>query len=676
MTGWAAGVRLLQLAAGVQTLGGLAFLLLVGQPSRPGTPPVVGPALEARILGLVRGSAAVALLAALAALPVQAAVATGRPLPQVAPGDLWALLSGTRYGHVWAARVGLLGLLAVLLGFRAREASPRDRWALRLEGTALASGALAGLAWAGHAVAVEGWEAWAITADALHLLATGVWAGGLLPLWLLLREARRTGAAALDAAGVAVERFSGLGVAAVATLLLTGTANAWFHVRGTPALLGTPYGRSVLGKLALLLPLLLLAARNRLALRPRLGARPTTGGAVPALAALQRSVGAEVILVSGLLVVAALLTSLPPGRHLVPEWPLPWRLAWAVVGEVPGIRPRVAVGTQLATLGLVAVLLALVGRPRRWRAVTAGGLLASAVGLGLALPPLAVPASPTTYRRPLTPYTAAAVARGLTMYGHHCTGCHDPGARVQESASPTLGRSPADLTRTPPGGRTAGDLYWAITHGRPGAGMPPFQARLDEEARWDLVHALRALRAAARARPLGPTVTPRPEIPAPDIVFTPGVGDERSLRELATGGPTLVVLFRLPESARRLEELAAAYPALRRLGAELLAVPTGPAGDVYRALGGRAAFLPIAVEGAEEAARAYALFHPDPVPGGPPTPAAVDHLELLLDRHGSLRARWHPGQRGGWGDVSRLLAEVERLAREALPRLALDEHMH
>ena len=55
-------------------------------------------------------------------------------------------------------------------------------------------------------------------------------------------------------------------------------------------------------------------------------------------------------------------------------------------------------------------------------------------------------------------------------------------------------------------------------------------------------------------------------------------------------------------------------------------------------------------------------------------------MELLVDRQGYLRARWIPADLAaatdGWADIGRLLAEVDRLAREVPVAPVAAEHVH
>ena len=59
-----------------------------------------------------------------------------------------------------------------------------------------------------------------------------------------------------------------------------------------------------------------------------------------------------------------------------------------------------------------------------------------------------------------------------------------------------------------------------------------------------------------------------------------------------------------------------------------------------------------------------------------PIPPPLEHMELLVDRQGYLRARWVPGGGEGWADPARLLAEVERLAKEPARTPLADDHVH
>ena len=110
-------------------------------------------------------------------------------------------------------------------------------------------------------------------------------------------------------------------------------------------------------------------------------------------------------------------------------------------------------------------------------------------------------------------------------------------------------------------------------------------------------------------------------------------------------------------------------------------MPLEGATTLYHALGAQPILFPFAIGGAEDAAATYRLFGRDPsMESRPSDPPALVHMEMLVDRQGYLRARWlppgSPDAAGGWSDLTALLGEVERLAREPASAPALGEHIH
>jgi copper transport protein len=123
-------------------------------------------------------------------------------------------------------------------------------------GTAGAAGMLATAA-DSHAGAAASW-AWLRTGVLwVHLLAAGVWIGGLAALLVLLPGLGR------DQRVRAVRRFSFTAALALAAMILTGTVLAFSEVGNWAALVTTGYGQLVLVKLGLLAVLACLGAVNR-----------------------------------------------------------------------------------------------------------------------------------------------------------------------------------------------------------------------------------------------------------------------------------------------------------------------------------------------------------------------------------------------------------------------------
>jgi putative copper resistance protein D len=515
-----------------------------------------------------------------------------------------------------------------------------------------------------------------MSVDAVHLLATGIWFGGLLPLALWLRHVRGLPprlAARVAASGA--RRFSRLALGSVSVLVATGTVNAWIQVGSVAGLFGTAYGRWLLAKIGLLLAALGLAASNRYGLVPRLLAAgaPRSGAEAPALVGrLRRQVLGELAAGSLILGVVAVLGLITPARHVQPTWPFAYRLSWTALRTLPEIPPEMVTGGVMALVG-VLFMAGAVFVPA-WRAgyLVAGGLVALFAGLAVAVPPLAIDAYPTTYRRPAVPYVTGSIAHGAALYREHCAACHGSGGRGDGPAAAGLHPTPADLTAAHTGDHTAGDLYWWLSHGIPGSAMPGFADRLGESDRWDLINFVRALAGGEQLRTLGPEVAPRPSVVAPDLTFDLPSGEPRSLKDYRGRAVVLLVLFSPPESRARLTELSRVYPTVRGLGGEIVAVPVEEDGRRSAALGDLG--FPIAWDAGDDVAAAYGLFARATSHGqaaGPPR-----HLELLLDRQGYIRARWLGAGAPGWADPARLLAAIAELMREPPRAPPPTEHVH
>jgi copper transport protein len=171
---------------------------------------------------------------------------------------------------------------------------------------------------AGHAAAPSSLRALNLAAQWLHLVAVGAWAGGLV--WLLAgllgrdHPSQKAGAghraAPVDRVQAAAG-FSRLALPVVGVIAVTGLVRAVDLAGGWRGLLDTSFGRVLDVKVLVFAAVLVLAARNRYRLLPAL--------ADPAgpLGALRRSVAGEVGLVACVLLAAAVLTQLPPGKFAV-----------------------------------------------------------------------------------------------------------------------------------------------------------------------------------------------------------------------------------------------------------------------------------------------------------------------------------------------------------------------
>jgi len=216
-------------------------------------------------------------------------------------GGAWPVLTDTRFGQVWCIRLALAPLLALLLPW------PATRW-LQIT-IAVALFVLPALV--GHAGATPGMAGdLHLASDMFHLLAAGAWLGGLPAFVLFLRRAFPSVGRVQDAAVVrVVDRFSRLGVISVGILLASGLINSWNLLNGPRDLFTSDYGRLVALKIALFGGMVAIAAVNKFHLTPRLP-KPA------ALRALGRNSLAEICLGLGVLMVVALVGTLPPSVHV------------------------------------------------------------------------------------------------------------------------------------------------------------------------------------------------------------------------------------------------------------------------------------------------------------------------------------------------------------------------
>lgn len=243
-------------------------------------------------------------------LLLQAASMSGMPFNEAMTTDvLSTVVTETQFGQVTAIRLGLAIVLAACLVY---DAIVIAQWL----GLGAALGLAASLAWTGHAGSTLDATGYLhVAADALHLIASAAWIGGLVSLILFLAVARRRQAVVL--AHDAAKRFSTLGIVSVATLLLTGIANAAILVGSFRGLVVTQYGRLLMLKLGIFVIMLGFAAINRFRLTPRLVLPPGNDRNIKALHQLTRNSTIETVLGLALLIIVGMLGTLHPAVHLL-----------------------------------------------------------------------------------------------------------------------------------------------------------------------------------------------------------------------------------------------------------------------------------------------------------------------------------------------------------------------
>jgi putative copper export protein/mono/diheme cytochrome c family protein len=672
---FAASVRGAHYASVVSLFGCFAFLLAV---ARPAWRAVGGAAegarrLERFLLPLVAWSLALTLVSGFLWLWVVTAGMSGRRLGAALSAELiGTVLTATGFGRLWQLRFAVAVVLAGFLLF-CHLTGRHSRWLFFGSVGGLLSGVLlASLALAGHGADDSGTAGiWHLGADLLHLLAAGAWLGSLPPLVFVLWQAREPGASApLRVAQAATTRFSTLGLLTVATLIATGIVNTWYLVGSVPSLVGTPYGRVLLIKLALFAGMLALAALNRLKLTPLLLALPADPVAVPdPVRRLYRSAMAESSLALLLLLVVGSLVHLTPGAHSAAVWPFPVTLDIHAMTDLPGGRLALLAAAAGGAAGFVAAAMAL----RRWRWQFAAAGVAAIAALGVfGLGPFVIAAFPTSYAHSPVRYGSLAIAHGQSIYAENCVVCHGPYGYGDGPAAASLPVRPADLTGAHLYHHGEGTLFWWVSHGVPDSAMPGFADQLSETQRWDALAFLRAQADAERAKFMAADTEARGPVVAPDFAFQIGHAPQETLKEQRSRFIVLLVLFGDASARDRLRELDAATPQLERAGVRIIALPMAKdaeALDKPLAL----AHLTIA-ETDPETVAAYSLFRRTvSVERVPPMPA---HMEFLIDRQGYLRYRWSPEYGTGWSRIAELVKRIDVLNHEKPRPPAPEGHVH
>jgi peroxiredoxin len=249
----------------------------------------------------------------------------------------------------------------------------------------------------------------------------------------------------------------------------------------------------------------------------------------------------------------------------------------------------------------------------------------------------------------------------MTTYRERCAACHGATGAGSESTR----RVPDDLLGPPASRRLVGDLFWLVTHGIPGRGMPEFESGLGEAQRWNVINFIRALGAADGSRGIGREVEPdRAWLVAPDFTISVGPLAPGALRDYRGQRMVLLVLYTLPGSRARMADLARSYNVLSVIGVEVVAVPTRASPEAIAELGSSPPVLfPVVTDGNADIVATYGMF----APGA--------HAELLIDRQGYIRAIWREDA-AGMPQAAAVQSQVERLTEEKSPPPFPDDHVH
>lgn len=214
--------------------------------------------LAERFKRLLAVSAVLSLCTAILLLAAQTGL-MGNGWQDITDVQVWQAVLQTRFGQAWQWQLllALAGVLALLLKGRGRQQL------LLLSSV----GQLTGLAFVGHAAMLDGGTGVLQRANqAVHLISAAFWAGGLLPVAMLMREARQQ-TTRYDAISTLM-RFSRYGHLAVALVVVSGVINALLLLGWPPASFQL-YSQLLLLKTLLVMLMCAVALANRYWLVPR-----------------------------------------------------------------------------------------------------------------------------------------------------------------------------------------------------------------------------------------------------------------------------------------------------------------------------------------------------------------------------------------------------------------------
>ena len=253
-------VRGLVFAGLALLIGGAAFAAVISPRARA----------SKRARAIVGMGWVVTLVASIAGLALYGPYASGLGIGEAFSTNLLGDTLGERFGQIWLVRIVVLLVAVPLLVVLFRRTVPdsedagaaarRGRlpvWWLPLGAVvAIALAATPGLS--GHAVSGD-WVSAAVVTDTLHVLAMGVWLGGVVVLAAVTLRRSSTVEQMWDS----VPRFSRVALGCIMVLIVTGAFQTWRQVGSLDALRSTDYGRILMVKLVLFAAIVVFAAFSR-----------------------------------------------------------------------------------------------------------------------------------------------------------------------------------------------------------------------------------------------------------------------------------------------------------------------------------------------------------------------------------------------------------------------------
>jgi copper transport protein len=226
---------------------------------------------------------------------VMAAAATGIPIIQSAiisetqteyMKNLALLFFETTNGKVWLIKVIACATLAFAAYFYGRnvtkEANEYNSARSHCKGTILLCILLIAVlifittnSITSHSSSLATWSELGILSDFIHSVAVSIWIGGLMYIFYVLFPNVITISKVISSKAsqitsqpkytllLILSRFSVVSTICVGVVGITGLSLAWFHIQNTDELLLSDYGRTLLVKLTLILPVVILGGYHQ-----------------------------------------------------------------------------------------------------------------------------------------------------------------------------------------------------------------------------------------------------------------------------------------------------------------------------------------------------------------------------------------------------------------------------
>ena len=250
------------------------------------------------------------------------------------------LYFGTSNGQIWIIRVSICFIIAFVAYYYGRVVKYRTKDSYSITNAAKRKILLYILLFftiifiatnsiTSHSASIESWPQLGILADFVHLIAVSVWIGGLMYILYIVfsnvltisknisGRAEQICSQPKDIILLILSRFSIISTICVGVVGVTGLSLAWLHIQTLDELVVSDYGKTLIIKLCLVLPVIILGGYHqfwiskvsRIFIVKREYTEPNS---IKSLASLKRTIKIECILASGVLCVASFLTVTTP----------------------------------------------------------------------------------------------------------------------------------------------------------------------------------------------------------------------------------------------------------------------------------------------------------------------------------------------------------------------------